>query len=328
MKTLVRRTALTSIAILFLLGGTTAAFADSPQSQHQSQTLNMTIPTGGVTDLGNQVYAVSGGQVAYAMIAGQTLNPGATIQYRFVANQTGMTTTGSASIRLTGTTTSGASVRVSGEFNITGILAAAVIGQSELPFFFLTDTSNVQMTIAGSPQTLPESLSIESPYFNPFGAPIVMASPDGAIIIAATYTRGSIVWNGSQVTGPLVGTLGTTPVTGTMTLTGGERENLVKGTATDAGTTTFSGMTPTSLNANGSYRGSDTIPTTGTSDCSAVTGIPGTCTETGFQSSGRFRAGDISGNYTTTWGVPAIGFTSSITATVSQNGDSGSSGHR
>src|SRR5271170_288701 len=248
MKTFLRRTALTSIAILFLLGGTAAAFASSPQP------LNLTIPMGGVTNLGSQVYNVNGGAVGYAEVLGQTLGPGATLQYNLIATQTGLTTRGYASVTLTGTT-GGVPITMRGNFNIISSVPGAVIGNSEVPFYFVTDTSNVQVTIGGHSQTIPESINIENPYFNPFGAPIVIGSDDGYIGIVATYNQGSILWIGSQVTGPLVGTLGSTPASGTLTLNSGELENLVTGTAVDAGTMTFSGMTPSSLNANGLYTG-------------------------------------------------------------------------
>ena len=321
MKTLLRSTILTSIAMVFLLGGATAAFADN--NQQQTQALSLTVPIGGVTDLGTQIYTVSGGQVAYAEIGGNALNPGASLEYNFVATQNNMNTRGSVSISLSGTTTIGGAtvpISMSSHFNINGAVPGAVIGQSELPFVFVTTTSNVQVTVAGSTQTIPESLNIESPYFNPWGGPIVMASTDQAIVIVATYTQGTILWTRTQVSGPVAGTLGaSTPVTGTLTLTSGELENLVKGTAVDAGTITFSGMAPASLNANGFYTGSDTIPLpvgtsgyqygpdgipTGTPavwDCSPYFGIPGTCTETGFQSTGKFTTGGISGAYVTSW---------------------------
>jgi len=320
MKAFVWRTALTSIAILFLLGGTTAAFANST-STWTTRPLSLSVPVGGVTNFGNQVYTVNGGQVAYAEIAGQTLNPGATIRYNFMATQTGMTTKGFASLRLTGTTVTNAGdvpVSVSGKFHINSNVPGAVVGQSEVPFFFLTSTSNVQVTVGGSTQTLPETLDIESPYFNPFGAPIVLVSPDGAIVIAATYTQGTILWMGSQVTGALVGSLGNGQASGTLSLTTHEIENLVEGTSADSGTVTFSGMTPSSLDASGSYTGNSIIPTTGGIDCTSITKIPGTCTETGFQSTGKFRADGISGKYTTTWPAPALEFSSTITATVTQ----------
>jgi hypothetical protein len=323
MKTLVRRTALTSIAILFILSGTTAAFASSPQ------TLNMTIPSGGVTNLGNQIYSVNGGTVGYAEVLGQALDPGATLQYNLAAYQNGLTTRGYASISLTGTT-GGVPITMTGTFSVVGNVPGAQIGNSEVPFYFVTGTSNVQVSIAGQSQTIPESINIENPYFNPFGAPIVIGSNDGYIGIVATYNQGNILWMGSQVTGPLVGTLGSTSVSGTMSLNGGEFENLVTGTAMDAGTMTWSGMTPSSLNVQGYYTGKSTIPPPGpNSDCSSyTTGIPGTCTITGFQSNGTFRAQSINGSYSTTWGAPAVSFTTSITATVSQNSNSGYSGWR
>jgi hypothetical protein len=314
MKTIVRRTALTSIAILLLLGGTSAAFATSPR------TLNMTIPVGGVTNLGTQIYNVSGGVVGYAEVLGQTLDPGATLQYNLVATQIGLRTDGYASVTLTGTT-GGVPITMRGTFRIVSSVPGAVIGNSEVPFYFVTDTANVQVTIAGQTQTIPESINIENPYFNPFGMPIVMGSADGYIGIVATYNQGTILWMGSQVTGPLVGTLGSKAVSGTLTLNGGELENLVAGTAQDAGTMSFTGMTPSSLNTNGAYTGSSTIPAPGqNSDCSYTTGIEGTCTETGFQSTGSFTAGSISGSYTTTWSAPAVTFSTSITATVAQSG--------
>jgi hypothetical protein len=323
MKMYIRGTALTSIAILVLLSGTSAVFA-SPQTQTHSQTLSANM-VGGVVNLGTQVYTVSGGQVGYAAIAGQTVNPAtANLQYGFIATQNGLNTRGSANIRLTATTTTGTPVSVSGYFTISSMVPAAELPvgcssncQSALPFFFIATSQNVQITVGTSTQTVPETLQIESPYFNPWGAPIVLASADNSIIIAATYNQGSILWAGTTVGGELIGTLGKTQASGQFNMTSGELENLVTGNALDAGTITFSSMTPSSLDSKGLYAGSSTIPTTGTSDCSAITGIPGTCTETGFQSIGKFTMNGISGSYSTTWGVPALGFSSSVSATVS-----------
>jgi hypothetical protein len=324
MKTILRRTALASIAFLFLLGGTNAAFASSPQ------TLSTTM-VGGVSNLGAQIYNVNGGQTAFAMIAGQTINSStAHLQYNLMVTQNGLNTRGVATLRFSGMTTGGVRVSVSGTFAINSIVPAAELPmgcssncQSALPFFFLGTSSNVQMTVAGSTQTVPETMQIESPYFNPWGAPIVMASTDNSIVIAATYTQGSILWAGTKVGGAMFGTIGTTQTSGMFNMTSGEFENLVTGKSIDAGVISFSSMTPLSLNANGFYVGTSTIPTTGTSDCSASTGIPGTCTETGFQSIGQFTMSGISGSYNTTWGVPALGFSSSVSATISQHGNYG-----
>jgi len=333
MKTFMRSTVLTSIAILFILGGTTAAFADTNNynnnyNNNTGQAISTTM-VGGVLNLGSQYYSVRGGQVAFAMIAGQTVNPTtATIQYNFMASQDGLTTKGSANLNFAGTTTGGATVSVSGTFSISSNVPAAELPlgcssncQSVLPFFFVGTSTSVQVTIAGSTQTVPETLQIESPYFNPWGAPIVLASADNSIVIAATYTQGSIVWAGTKVGGAMFGTLGTSQTSGVFNMTSNEYENLVTGNAMDAGSISFSSMTPSSMNANGYYYGSSTIPTTNTSDCSAATGIPGTCTETGFTSTGKFSMGSISGGYTTTWGIPALGFSSSVTATMSQSGN-------
>jgi len=319
MKTIIRRTALTSIAFLLLLGGANAAFASNPQ------TLSTTV-IGGVSNLGAQVYNVNGGQTAFAMIAGQTIDPStASLRYNLMVTQDSLTTKGYATLHFSGTTTGGANVSVSGTFNVNGIVPAAELPmgcstncQSALPFFFLGTSSDVRMTVAGSTQTVSETMQIESPYFNPWGAPIVLASTDNSIVIAATYTTGNIIWAGTKVGGAMFGTLGTTQASGAFNMTSSEFENLVTGKSFDAGTISFSSMTPSSLNARGFYTGTSTIPTTGTSDCSASTGIPGTCTETGFQSIGQFTMSGISGSYNTSWGVPALGFSSSVSATVSQ----------
>ena len=169
MKTSIRRTALTSIAILMLLGGTTAAFADSPQS------LNATM-TGAVTNLGTQTYSVGGGQVVYAMIDGTPIDANSgTIQYFLFATQSGVTTEGFANVHFTATV-GGTHVSVSGSFQINGAdmgaglpancSTAAGNCQEILPFDFI-GTSNVQFTIGT--QTQSETLIVESPYWNPFG---------------------------------------------------------------------------------------------------------------------------------------------------------------
>jgi hypothetical protein len=326
------------MALLLLLSGATAAFADENghQNGHQDQTqaLNATM-TGGVANFGSQFYYASGGQVAFAMIAGQPVDPAsATIQYSFLASQTGLSTKGYAKVQFSGTTTNGASVSLSGTFNINGMVPAvqfpqdcATNCQSALPFFFLASSPNVQLTVGTSTQTVAETLQIESPYFNPWGAPIVLASTDNSIVIAATYTKGSILWAGTTLAGTIVGTLGTAAASGTFRMTNTEYENLVAGTASDAGSISYSSMTPSSLNAKGHYTGTSTIPTAGALDCSAATGIPGTCSWTGFQSGGRFTFtsnGDaaITGTYSTAWGTPALSFVSTVSATVSQNGGS------
>jgi hypothetical protein len=187
-------------------------------------------------------------------------------------------------------------------------------------------------------QTVPETLQIESPYFNPFGAPLLLASVDSSIVIAATYTRGNIVWSGTQIGGSISGTLVSTQGQGhdgsvrpndesskqaTVTVSGNyllktlEHENLVTGTAVDEGTISWSSMTPSSLNARGDYNGNSTIPIAPSADCSP-TGLPGTCTMTTFQSAGHFRMNGMSGKYSTEWGIPGLLPVSTVSASVSQ----------
>jgi len=247
-----------------------------------------------------------------------------------IATQSGTTTRGFGSIRFS-ETVGGVPLRVSGTFqiggsdSIAGLPAGCTLPtptsqgncQQTLPFDFI-GTSNVQLTIGGT--TVPETLVIESPYWNPWGGPIYLASPDGAILIVATYTQGSIIWTGAQTGGTITGTLGGSPVSGYFSQTSLEYENLVAGTATDAGTIQFY-TNVASLNSKGTYTGRDTIPGPGT-DCTSITGLPMTCTETGFQSNGNFRAGALSGSYSTTWGIPAYQFSSTVNGQVSQNGNS------
>jgi hypothetical protein len=339
LKIAIRGTTVASVALLLLLSGATAAFGDQSGSQngHQDQTqaLNATM-TGGVANLGTQYYYVSGGQVAFAAIGGQTLDPkSTTMQYSFFATQNGLSAMGFARVQFSGIAADGTSVGLSGTFKIDSMVPAAEfpIGcttdcQSALPFFFLASSPDVQLTVGTSTQTMAETLQIESPYFNPWGAPILLASTDNSIVIAATYTKGSILWAGTTLGGTIVGTLGTTAASGMFSMTNTEYENMVAGTAIDTGSIAFSSMTPSSLNAKGHYSGSSTIPLTGALDCSAATGIPGTCSWTGFQSAGRFTLtsngdSEVTGTYSTTWGNPALSFFSTVSATVSQNGQSG-----
>lgn len=331
MKTFIRKTALTSIAILFLLGGTTAAFADTPR------TLNATV-TGAVTNLGNQIYNVDGGQVVGGFLFGNPVDPSATIQYSLQATIDGPSTRGSATVQIS-ETVGGTPLGITGTFSVNGIdmayglpVGCTTDCQSVLPFDFIATSSNVQMTQGTTTTTGPLVLLIESPYMNPFGGPIYLVSitpttgaPDGMVYIAATYTQGTILWMGSQTGGTITGNLGpgTNPVSGSFTQTSYEYENLVTGTAYDAGNIKFSSMTPSLLNAQGYYSGTSTIPQTGATDCSALTGAPeGTCYFTGFQSNGNFMMGGITGTYKCTWGSPAYAFVSTVIASVPQASDS------
>ena len=265
---------------------------------------------------------------------------------------------------MSGWTAGGTQVQVQGNAQIAGMqplslpFGCTTTCSSGIPVFFV-GVAVTNITIGGSPtRQVTSSMLFESPYFNPWGGPIMMVSTDGAIVIATTYDKATLDWKGTSVTGTIKGTLGGTPVQGTMTASSNEHEDFVTGVAeTDNGTMSFTNMLPKSLNVQGPYQGTSTIPKPGslacaavqwvystpcTQDCSAYFGslglpvIPGTCTQTGFQSSGKFSLqgqassqgqgqgsshgkGDsatVSGWYSTTWSSPALGFVSFATATV------------
>lgn len=340
MKTFIRRTALASIAILFLLGGTTAAFASTQQQ------LKLTLPYGSVTNLGSETITAGGGSVIYAYIDGLAVDAGSSLHYNIFATQNGPSTSGYGFIGFTGTA-QGVPFSVTGTFEINDNVPTPLPAgmQGTLPYFLVSDNpNNIRLTFGGVPQPLTPGTAfsltpsiqfgVESPYFNPFGGPIVLMSSDGAIVIAATYTEATILWSGSQVTGPVAGTLGSSPVTGTLSLTSQEFTNFVTGTVQDSGKITFSDMSPSSLDATGTYTGTSYIPQPtgatldsfgGLINCSPAL-LPYTCTETGFQSKGSFSAGPITGSYTTSWTIPALYFTSSITGTVAQHENNGGFG--
>ncbi|HEV2389437.1 MAG TPA: hypothetical protein VGS04_01815 [Nitrososphaerales archaeon] len=314
-----------AVALLLTSGGSAFAAGNTPQ-------LSMSV-SGQVLYAGNQHYQVNGAQLVYAMIDGQQIDPTtAKLQYQLGVNVNGLQVSGNAQIDLTGYIL-GTSTKVTAQGPITvqsipnpiyiPLGCAPPACTSAIPTFF-QGSSNFQVTMGNNhPMTQPETFEMESPYFNPFGAPIVVASTDGAVFIVATYSQGTIQWQNSVVGGQITGTFGTNPVRGNFTLTSSENENLVTGTAQDGGHMSFTGMTDPNLNQNGNFAGTSTIPTAGAFDCSSILGTPaGTCTATGFNSVGTFSMNtgpqyNIAGTYQTTWGVPALGFTSSISATTS-----------
>ena len=348
----------TAFALLLLLGGN-VAFASSP-----SKTLGMTMG-GTVQDAGDQKYKVSGGSLVSATILGQTLVTAAspsttapTITFSLRAEAVGLTANGVAQFQITGWTADGTQVQAQGRAQIVGMqsqslpLGCTTACTSGIPIFFV-GVAVTNITIgASSTQQVTSTMLFESPYFNPWGNPIMIVSTDGAIVVATTYTKATLDWKGTAVSGTIKGYLGNAPVAGAMTLSSSEHEDFVTGvTDYDNGTMSFTTTSPTSLNVQGTYQGTSTIPKPGTfacamvqwlystpctQDCSAYFGsiglpvIPGTCTQTGFQSSGKFslqgqwtseggpHSITISGYYATTWSSPAFGFYSMATATVTQ----------
>lgn len=315
--------------MLAALGATALLLVFSLHGVYANTSTQLTT-TGAVLNLGVQTYSVSGGTVVYASVDGHTLDPGATLEFTVSAQVVGLSTSGTASIVLKGTSGKGAhSVAVDSTIAIdtsagdSGIpYGCTTACNSMLPMFFVGAAATA-VTIDGSPGATPSppTFELESPYFNPWGAPIVLASQDSSVVIVTTYTAGTITWQGTQSGGSVGGTLGGSAVTGNLLMVSNETENLVTGIATDTGTMALSGMSAAPLDVQGSYSGTSTIPTNGTSDCSSVTtGIPGTCTETGFQSKGSASLASsqvtLTGNYYTGWSVPALGFTSTFTASL------------
>jgi hypothetical protein len=283
--------------------------------------------TGGVVDLGAQTYNVSGGVFVYGYVDGHLVDPAtAVLSFSISAQVVGLSTSGTASFSLAGTADVGGtneSVTADGQIQIIAEYNATTIGTSELPLFFVGG-SNTTVTInGGAPSVTTPVFDLESPYFNPWGAPIVIAAEDNSTVIVATYSVGTILWQGTETLGAVNGTLGGSAVTGSLTIVSQENEDLVAGTAADSGTIALTGMSPASLDVSGTYTGTSTIPTAGEADCSPDLGFPasspgaGVCTQTGFQSSGQatmqnsqFR---VTGTYSTVWGVPALGYSSTLT---------------
>jgi hypothetical protein len=305
----------------------------------------------------NVLPSASFGTIATVSSSQGTASP--TLNFNLQAEANGLGASGGAQFQLSGMAVSGMQVQVQGQVQIVGMQAVTLpLGcttscSSGIPVFFVgVAVSNV--TMGSSSQLITSTMLFESPYFNPWGNPIMMVSTDGAIVIATTYDKATLDWKGTSVTGAIQGSLGNNPVQGTMTLSSNEHEDFVSGVTTyDNGTMSLTNMSPRSLNVQGTFHGTSVIPKPGsfacaltqtltstpcTLDCSPWFGslglpvIPGTCTQTGFQSTGQFslvgqrtsdggtRTTTVSGSYSTTWSSPALGFVSAAIATVTQTG--------
>jgi len=291
---------------------------------------------------------------AFSAVTAPTLN------FNLQAEANGLGATGTAQFQITGTTAGGAQVVVQGQAQIVGgqsqwlPIGCTTTCSSGIPVFFV-GAALTSITIGQAPaQQITSTILFESPYFNPWGNPIMIVSTDGAIVIATTYDKATLDWKGTTVSGTIQGSIGNSPVQGTMTLSSNEHEDFVSGVTTyDNGTMSFTNMSSRSLNVQGTYKGTSVIPRPGSlacamtqtmtstpcsADCSAWFGtlglpvIPGTCTQTGFQSTGQFsltgqrtsdggtRTTTVTGSYSTTWSSPALGFVSIATATVTTQG--------
>ena len=280
--------------------------------------------TGTVLNAGNQTYSVTGGTVVYAVVDGYTLDASQALTFTISAQVTGLLTSGSASLYLTGNNGSH-SIVVNSSILLGDMVAAADIPvgctttcNSAIPLFFL-GAATTTVTVDGLPAATPSTplFDLESPYLNPWGAPIVLTSDDGSVFIVATYDTGTIQWQGTETGGAVTGTANGSPASGSLDIISHENEDLVAGTASDSGTIALTGMSPAFLNVQGTYSGTSSIPLTGTSDCSGYTGFPGTCTNTGFQSTGTATMQNsqvvVTGSYSTTWDAPALDYSSTLT---------------
>jgi len=330
-----RRLALTSVAaLLFVMPLIQSAHA-ATSSDPQQLSLSM---SGTIVNSGKYDYTQSGGQVFFASILGQALDPTTTIQYKVHVEADGLTVKGESELKLSGETVDGMSVSVHANFKITGMVPAETFPlgcttdcNSAIAAFYLGNASlDIKIGNSHTHVTLP--MSLESAFINPFGGPLILTSMDGAnpsVFIVATYGAADIHWFGVQLAGAVAGTLNGEQVTGAFNMISSAKdEDLFAGTESETGEITFTGMTIPMLDVAGSYTGSSVIPSTGTVDCSSLTGVPGTCTLTGFQSSGQFSASQsnvaVQGTYDNQWGSPppvppALTFEGTATSTVTQN---------
>ena len=253
-----------------------------------------------------------------------------TFSYKIEAEVSGLDVSGAASLKLEGQTDSGEGVTVVGSVPLNRV---APVPAEEFPVgcqsdcnsqivAFYVGVAHLDITVGQTKQEASVPLAFESAFLSPFGSPIVISSVNGTTLtVVTTYTQADIHWINVNLQGTTAGSLDGAPVSGQFTISSAADENLLTGTETESGTMTFSGMSPSSLDVSGSYQGTSTIPATGTVDCSALTGFPGTCTETGFDSQGTMvlSGGSVSvtGSYQTSWYVPALSFTGSAAAMVS-----------
>jgi hypothetical protein len=310
----------------------------APSYAHPSKSPSTQLPValtlnGAIADAGRHSYTSHGGQAIYASVLGQVMDLSTTtFSYKIHTEVDGAKVTGDASFELDGQTVGGVSVSVRGNMPLNGMqpipaeqfpVGCTADCNSEIVAFYL-GVAHVHMFVGNTNQETEVPMSFESAFLNPFGGPIIIASLDNGatITVVSTYTEADIHWLDVELRGTIGGTLNGARISGQFTITGmAKDENLLAGTESESGTMTFSGMNDPTLDLSGSYVGTSTIPTTGTVDCSSLTGIPGTCTETGFYSQGSFSLGGdatLTGTYQTTWFVPALGFDGSATATLSE----------
>jgi hypothetical protein len=324
--------AVTAAVLLSLLFGAAPVLADSHHGN-----LNLSL-NGAILDSGTEAYYHQGGQLVSAYILGAPVDPTQSVlKFSLQASVVGLQASGHASFSLMAMGHGADHTFVNGTAPIDGMVPAeefplgctlGVDCLSAIPGVFLgTATVSVvschgaqEADHCSAPVQLKLHMSFESAFLNPFGGPILMASDGGEIFIVATYSQSRVTWTGIQLGGTASGSLAGSPVSGNFGMLVSATEDLRGGYELDHGSIAFVGMTPTSLDALGTFTGRSTIPA-GT-PCPAYLGFPpGTCQLTGFGSSGVFSmttasGHSITGKYSTDWTVPAVAFDSTVSATL------------
>ena len=346
--------------ILCLLFLATPVFASSGNSK-QSQPLSLTLQ-GMITNAGNQHYDFSGGNLVQGVLFGHGLSS-AQVSFNLDATVRGLqTVTGSGSLQVSsadghgndGGHTGGQADSNSGDsaasnfrvsITITGAIPAAIFPitltsptsysncdpqtqkcNSEIPLLF-TGFATFGSVAGNGPNRIP--IAIESPYWNPFGGPILITSLDSttapSIFLVVSYNSATIDWVGVQLQGAIGGTFGTETVTGFYGQGVNSHEDLVSGRESDLGSIAFVGMSDQTLNARGAFVGHTTFTLAGSFDCAPEFGLPeGTCTATGATSDGTFgmigkQGTFIGGKYHTDWSVPSLFTMTTVIGTVIQH---------
>ena len=333
--------AIAPVIALLLMGGN-VAFAVAPQHVPAPKQVPLTLSmTGGIGAAGDQHYVLAqDGVLAYASIFGENIKPhSSSLHYSLVVDVHGLSAAGHANVHLVASSLDGKKVVLDGKVVIQDMVPAEVFTSGAIPSAFLGLLTGT-VAVGRHSETIALPVSLESPFINPFGGPIVLATLDvpSSIVLVTDYNVAKIQYSNVQLfTVSVTGNLGKSPVTaGSATLTTKSNEDLVRGTETETGSIAFTGMNPSLLDSSGRYSGSSIIPTENqclsaygfepcTFDCTAglpfLMGAPsldlsslptGLCTITGFISSGSFNSIGahvvIRGRYTTVWDIPAVTF--------------------
>lgn len=323
-----------AMIVLIIPFGTGIAAADSGNSGTSGSNVSLSM-AGYVMNAGTQVYSLSGGQLVMGSeIMGHWVDSQtSSLQYSMFSVVHGMNVWGVSHFVLEAQTMDGQdpqSVTVEAwtfinESQSMPIPVGCVTNcTSEIPLFFVGGSEAI-VKMGGQTITMPLVTTIESPYLNPFGGPIVISmmtqKGDPAIVLIAKYNVGTINWYGVKMGGIVAQTNGVTQSAhlGSFTMYVNSKENLVTGVEYDRGRIALMGVKGD--NFEGRFYGISTVPKTGEYDCSSMFWLPpGTCTMTGLESAGtmNLRGGNfvLTGSYETMWAIPAVGFASSVRATL------------